>query len=255
MQFPFKIIESNYSTRSEFHVTDGYQPTHALFYLKKGSFVIETNEIKEKVSAGDCYILPDYIHYHRNVIEPIEFVYVKFTSNNVCPYKIEIPFGKINFTDKQRFVSNITNLENLLSRDDAISTGYREHLLLDILFQIYSQSHPKGNNYEETTCSDTLVNSAIAYIDENLSGKILIEQICHSIGTNASTLNFKFRRELNLSVLQYITEQRIKKARKLLIGTSYSISKIAERCGFENMYYFSNKFKKIQGVSPSNYRR
>lgn len=255
MQFPFKIIESKYSTRSEFHATEGYQPTHALFYLKKGSFVIETNEVKEKVSAGDCYILPDYIHYRRNIIEPIEFVYVKFASNNICPYKIEIPFGKIKFADKQRFISNITNLENLLSKNDAISAGYREHLLLDILFHIYSENHPKGNNYEKANCSDMLVNSAITYIENNLSGKILIEQICRNIGTNASTLNFKFRREFNLSILQYITLQRIKKARKLLIGTSYSISEIAQRCGFENLYYFSNKFKKVQGVSPSAYRK
>ena len=255
MQFPFKIIESKYTSRNEFHMTDGCQPTNALFFLKKGSFSIQINDNREKISEGDCYIIPDYVYHHRNVIEPIEFVYVKFVCNTACPYKIEIPFGKINFLDKQRFTSNITNLENLLSKDDSISAGYREHLLLDILFQIYSESHPKGNNYEEETCSDTLVNSAIAYINENLSDKILIDQICRSIGTNASTLNFKFRRELNLSILQYISEQRIKKARKLLIGTSYSISEIAERCGFENMYYFSNKFKKIQGVSPSAYRK
>lgn len=255
MHFPFKIIESKYSSRSEFRLTDGHQPTHALFYLKKGSFSIEINGKKEKISTGDCYILPDYVQHLRNVIEPIEFVYVQFTDNPVCPYKMEIPFGKANFIDKQRFISNMTSFEKLLLMDDALSAGFREHLLLDILFQIHSESNPESTFQENPVSHDILVNYAIDYIKRNLTNKILIEEICRSIGTNPSTLNFKFRREFNLSVGQYITNERIKKARKLLIGTSYSISEIAVQCGFQDVYYFSNAFKKVQGVSPSLYRK
>ncbi len=255
MKFPFKIIESRYSKRDEFHTTDGFQPTHALFYLKKGSFVIEIDGIKEKVSAGDCYILFDYIHYHRKVIEPIEFIYVKFVANTACSYKMEIPFGKVNLTDKHRFISNIKRLEILLSKDDALSAGYREHLLLDILFQIHSQTHPESISKQKPIHRDILVNYAVEYIERNLNNKILIDQICRSIGTNASTLNFKFRREFNLSVGQYIVGERVKRARSLLTGTSYSITEIAARCGFQDVYYFSNVFKKLQGVSPSAYRK
>lgn len=255
MKFPFKFIELKYTDRSEFHATEGCQPTHALFYLKKGRFRIEINGKKEIVSTGDCYILPDYIHYHRNVIEPIEFVYVKFTTNPTCPYIMEIPFGKATFKDKQRFISNITALEELLSKEDSLSAGYCEHLLLDILFQIYFENRPEHTLNENSLSHDPLVSSAIAYIEKHLTDKILVEQICRSIGTNASTLNFKFRREFNMSTGQYIVSERIKKARKLLIGTSYSISEIAVRCGFEDIYYFSNTFKKIQGVSPSEYRK
>lgn len=255
MHFPFKIIESTYSSRNEFHMTDGYQPTHSLFYLKKGSFIIQVDNKKETVSAGDCYILFDYIHHRRNVIEPIEFVYVKFAENPICPYKMEIPFGKVNFIDKDRFTANITNLEKLLSKEDSLSSGYREHLLLDILFQIHSESHPQSTLIENTNSRDIVVNQAVGYIKENLTKKILIDEICHYIGTNTSTLNFKFRREFNLSVGQYIVEERIKKAKKLLVGTSYSITEIANRCGFQDVYYFSNVFKKIQGVSPSEYRK
>ena len=45
MQFPFKIIESRISRRNEFDMKDGFQPTHALFYLKKGRFEIEIDGI------------------------------------------------------------------------------------------------------------------------------------------------------------------------------------------------------------------
>ena len=243
MKFPFKFIELKYTDRREFHATEGCQPTHALFYLKKGRFKIEINGKKEIVSTGDCYILPDYIHYRRNVIEPIEFVYVKFASNLICPYNMDIPLGKVDFIDKQRFISNITALEAMLSKDDSLSAGYCEHLLLDILFQIYFENRPEHTLNEDSVCHDPIVSNAITYINKNLAKKILIDEICRSIGTNASTLNFKFRREFNQSTGQYIVRQRINKACKLLISTSYSVSEIAERCGFEDIYYFSNTFK------------
>ena len=255
MQFPFTVIQSITTTRSEFHVTDGHQPTHALFYLKSGSFEIRTNGTSQRISKGECYILPDFVYYHRKVIEPIEFLYVKFTVNEKCPYTMEIPFGKVTVLDHDRFLSSITALEQIIAADSTLCRGYREHLLLDILFQIHFEGHPEGISDENQNCADPLVNAAISYINENLTQKILIDQICHHIGTNPSTLNFKFRRELNCSVGQYLIDQRLKKARKLLLGTSYPVGEIARRCGFENVYCFSNTFKKKLGLSPSEYRK
>lgn len=255
MEFPFTVIESSTTSRSEFYMTDGYQPTHSLFYLKKGVFEIEVNGTRQKISKGDCYILPDYVYNRRNVIEPIEFIYIKFAYNEKCPYTMEIPLGKISFIDKQRFHSIISAMEKMILAETPICKGYREHLLLDILFQIHFEHYPQTISFEAKKCHDKLVNSAAAFIGENLTEKLSIEQICRKIGTNPSTLNFKFRREFNLSIGQYIIDERIKKAKKLLVSTSYSIGEIAKRCGFDNVYYFSNCFKKNEGRTPSEYRK
>ena len=251
MQFPFKVIESTTATRDEFDMTDGYQPTHALFFLKKGAFEIEVNGVKQKINKGDCYILPDFVHHHRNVIEPIEFVYVKFCSNERCPYTMDIPVGKVNFVDENRFLTSIATLERIIMNEEAIYRGYRDHLLLDILFQIYHEHHFDGSDDQTHNCYDKIVNAAADYIDKNLTKKLCINEICHAVGTNPSTLNFKFRREFNRSVGNYVLYERIKKAKKLLIGSSYSIGEVARRCGFENLYYFSNAFKKVHGCAPS----
>lgn len=255
MEFPFVVIESSTTSRNEFYMTDGYQPTHALFYLKKGSFEIEINGSKQEVSKGDCYILPDFVYHRRKVIAPIEFIYIKFAFNEKCPYTMEIPLGKIVFLDEARFLSSITILERLITIPSPLHKGYREHLLLDILFQIYDEQHPAGTLFENPNCHDAVVGAAVTFIEENLTEKITVTQICHSIGTNPSTLNFKFRREFNCPVGQYILRERMKKAKKLLVSTSYSIGEIAKRCGFENVYYFSNSFRKHQGCTPTEYRK
>ena len=138
--------------------------------------------------------------------------------------------------------------------DDLLSVNYREHLLTDILFMIYYDQIENNSHPQEQTMKDFLVESAVTYISEHLRNKILIQDICNNVGTNMSTLNFRFRRIFNMSIGQYIINEKMKKARRLLTGTTYNITEIAERCGFENVYYFSNAFKKVHGISPAKYK-
>ena len=255
MHIPFKIIESKTTMRKEFDITDGCQPTHALFYLKEGNFIVEVDGSKEEFCAVDCVIFPDYIHFKRNVVNPIVFIYVRFAMNKECPFTFELPYGKIEFQNKSRFLTNIKAMEQLLDNDDALSVSYREHLLNDILYQIYFENNKNGKLNEERQYHDPLVILAVSYILENIDRKIMIQDICHAVHINSSTLNFKFRRETSMSIGQFVINERMKRARHLVAGTTYSLSEIATRCGFENVYYFSNSFKKIYGVSPSAYRK
>ena len=234
---------------------DGCQPTHALFFLKQGQFTVEIDGMQQEIVAGDCVIWPDYVHFRRYVVDPIVFVYIKFAPNPKCPFSFELPHGKVAVNDPERLRSSIAQLELLLDRDEPIAAGMREHLLMDILFQIYLEQHPAGTPLPDAPHRDLLVAAADAYIDEHLAHKITIGEICRAVNTNASTLNFKFRRETGRSIGQYITDVRMKRARHLLIGSTYPLAEIAVRCGFDNGYYFSNAFKKYYGVSPSAYRK
>ncbi len=253
MKYPYKVIESKISRRNQFDVTDGYQPTHSLFYLKKGNFDIEINGVSERLNEGECFLLPDYIPFRRNVLNPIEFVYIKFADDKSCNYTFEIPYGKIVPKDKKRFNSSISAIEQIIYQNDIISAAYREHLLMDILFQLHLEHTDSAVISDTVKSHDKTVIKAVKYIREQISSKISIDDICRNIGTNQSTLNFKFRREFGISVGQYITNERLNIAKRLLVSTTYSITEIASRCGFENVYYFSNTFKKHVGCSPKKY--
>jgi len=54
--------------------------------------------------------------------------------------------------------------------------------------------------------------------------------------------------------VKYVTKLKIEHACELLQIQSYNISEVAALCGFENLYYFSNVFKKIKGISPKLYK-
>ena len=259
MEFPYKIIEGRMARRDEFDMTDGCQPTWAFFHIKKGRFRLCLDGEDTVVNEGETVILPDYLRFTRSVLEPIEFVYIKFRLVESCQYALSLPFGKAEPLDKVRFISSVLAYEKLIDRNDLRSRSYREHLFSDILFQLYMEHNPqagddfyKDENLENSR--DRLVLAAAEYIRSNIRDKLSLDDVCHALGTNQSTLNFRFRRELDCSVGEFIIFARMRHAKRLLIGTNYTIGAIAARCGYENIYYFSRAFKKEVGCSPSEFR-
>ncbi|MBQ9783063.1 MAG: helix-turn-helix transcriptional regulator [Clostridia bacterium] len=260
METPFEFIECKLARREEFDITDGRHPTYALLYLKEGSFRLRMDGTETVFHAGDCVIFSDDIDFSRSVLTPISFVYLKFRVNTKCSFTLPFTSGRVTFQNQQRFLDNIHAYEATMDSVDARSLYYKQHLLEDILLQIFTEQNPSAaGGFSERAgnpamCHDAIVCAAVAYIQSHLSEKISIAALCHQAGTNPSTLNFKFRRELGCSTGTYITEERMRLGRRLLAGTSFSVGEIAARCGYDNIYYFSTAFRKQAGLSPTAFR-
>ncbi len=67
-------------------------------------------------------------------------------------------------------------------------------------------------------------------------------------------LSKRFRSEVGMNMREYINQLRIREAKRLLLSTDFSISKIASDIGFDNISYFSTVFRKQCGVSPADWR-
>lgn len=257
MERPFIFIESKIACRNQFVMTAGRQPTFALLFIKEGRFSLDIDGRSETIGKGDCAIFSDDIDFFRSVIEPISFVYIKFRPNSKCPFALPIVSGKTVFRQTERFLDNIRRYEAIMESQDMRHAYLREHLLEDIFWQIFLESGGSAVDVADRTavCHDATVRAAAAYIREHLDEKLSVNAICHRIGTNPSTLNFKFRRELSTSVGAFVTEERMRLAKRLLVGTSYTIGAIATRCGYDNIYYFSTVFRQQHGESPSSFRQ
>lgn len=60
---------------------------------------------------------------------------------------------------------------------------------------------------------------------------------------------------MNCSIMDYLLQVRLSKARDLLLVSSHSIEEISEICGFSSVSYFRTSFKQIIGTSPLHYRK
>lgn len=82
-----------------------------------------------------------------------------------------------------------------------------------------------------------------------------IEDIAANLDMNASYIGSLFKKENHISIIKYLNTVRLNKARELLKHSDQKIADIALNCGFNDVYYFSKKYKAFFGYSPSNERQ
>lgn len=105
-------------------------------------------------------------------------------------------------------------------------------------------------------CPNASVASIIAYIDENYTHDITLEQLCMAAGgLSEQYLCRLFKQSTGLRPMEYMLRCRISAARAYLEKTDIPISEVAIRSGFNNTSYFYRNFRKFVGVSPLAYRQ
>lgn len=95
---------------------------------------------------------------------------------------------------------------------------------------------------------------ATQYIQKNIYNKITTTMIAKELGIIPEYLGKLFKKELNCTVPEYITRQKIFEAKKLLRFTDRTLSEISSLLCFSSQSYFQRQFKKIRGITPAEYR-
>ena len=93
------------------------------------------------------------------------------------------------------------------------------------------------------------------YVNGHLCESLSVGTLCRSLGVSKNALYERFRTAFGKTVGEYITEARLKKAKKLLCDSTLSIDSIAEQTGFASYTYFSRSFKKKYRLPPLAYRK
>lgn len=101
---------------------------------------------------------------------------------------------------------------------------------------------------------DPRIAKALHYIEAHLSDPLPIAGLAEYCGLSASRFAHLFRAETGSSPQRYVETRRMERARNLLGYTSMSVTEVARACGFEDAFYFSSRFKRFAGASPSRFR-
>lgn len=116
--------------------------------------------------------------------------------------------------------------------------------------QIFDILHSKKLDRNEQ-----LVQKIKTYIRDHISESLTLTTISRIVNYNEAYISRLFKQINGMGISEYISLERINKAKDLLVTTSDSMQNIAAATGFDTAQYFSLVFKKTTGVSPSEYRR
>ncbi len=128
-----------------------------------------------------------------------------------------------------------------------------ELLILSLMTAESTERQKRVESYALHLQRKTLTADIKAYLQENLGNKILLRDISRHVSYSPSSIKRIFHEETGCSIMQYVTDLRIHRAKELL-HHPMPITEIAAMVGFDTVNYFSTVFKKETGMTPSAFR-
>ncbi|GGC64246.1 hypothetical protein GCM10011400_60210 [Paraburkholderia caffeinilytica] len=104
------------------------------------------------------------------------------------------------------------------------------------------------------TGDSVIVRAAIRHLSQSLNNPPSVEQLARLVGTNEKRLSRAFRDNLGRTVFEYLRDERLRIAQRLLSSTPLSIASIADEIGFSSAANFATAFRERFGTTPSSYR-
>ena len=252
--------------------------------IAKPSMINDGYQSYQKVAAcrffcGDVRILtPGYIRSHRRWIEPdvirettlqiqglikkdflnpeldnlLRSLYLEIIKPSMSYMLYHITNESILIQlESEKVAKNILDdMNDPLAIINAKYSSIEESLLrmLNCIASIRRQlsiKHAIGKRVQET----------VNILDTEYAKDISLRSLTHRLSISQTQLSADFRREIGMSIKQYLIELRIRNAKKLLLSTDLPVNNIAEKVGFMDSRNFSKSFKKHTGLSPREYRR
>ena len=123
------------------------------------------------------------------------------------------------------------------------------------LFRTVSDFSPitKEVSFDESDVAEKIARVR-RYIDCNLLNKVTLDEISSYAGMNRTYFCLFFKRHFGMGLTDYLNTHRMTKASSMLGGGSVNVSDVARQCGFPNVTYFNRVFRKVYGMSPTEYR-
>lgn len=166
--------------------------------------------------------------------------YIKFILNEIIEVIIKLygydVYTEVELEFKQEKINQLSNLNKLV-----------EHIN-NILENVYRIKKV------QTIDDLDIVKKVKEYIDYNYNNDINVRDLADKFNLNYSYLSASFTKEVGISIVSYVTELRIKEAKKLLCDSNANITTIAETVGYSDLQYFYRVFKKNTGKTPLAYK-
>ena len=230
----------NVSPKRISSIEEAYIPYFDFTFVLKGEMRYSVDGKDYTLSANDAILIRPGSLRKRYATEPG----AKYVSYNFTVFDdADIP--------QKTYLKNIISqdIKTLVSVFSAshISTIYssREkviNLLNYILFEI--------KDILELESSNKHIIGIIKHIDEHISEPITLSKISSHMNLSKEYISYIFKKETGKTVTEYINERKLFIAKKMILETSYPLTYISERVGYENYSYFSRLFKNKFGVSP-----
>ncbi len=248
-----------------FEVPTHRQPCYEISYIFSGRGIFEHNGIKTEVSAGDIIITPATATHaiYASESEALYYSYTGFNLGGEGESALPQSIIELFSTEKQTVFRDSVGIYDYFKHcmDEFYRTGEPDLLLIEsYLLQIVlltaraEKSTEVGFNYRAADESPgRIVYLIMKYVERNIEKPITVGGIADSLGYSTYHISHLFKAKMKLTLKDYIAEQKIKEAKRLIGRGGITLTEISDRLGYTCIQSFSRSFKNKTGLSPTSY--
>lgn len=213
--------------------------------------IVESGQKYEKL-ANALYTADE-----KNMIEEREHLFDLLSGGNFQNVHIDVygallAIGKRFSSDNGSFTEVFGQRYDYLSKVSRIEDFRSLKLWLTNYFTWIMNYSASKLNVAET---DIMIRAKRYLADRFENPDLTLAEAAEYIGLNEKYFSNRFTKETGETFSSYLTGLRMQKARELLKTTSFKVYEIAEMSGYHNVEHFNRMFKKINGVSPAQFRK
>ena len=246
------------------------QQSYELSYIIKGRGKRVLGETCDSFSAGEVVLVPPGVK-HQWVFDPAD------VDEDGCIENITFFFSRVFLEHlSESFPAVAPSILRLLETSEAVlfQGDTREQLGLHLermclsdeweriphilsMIRFISETNDaiplsrpgRGHSPEER------MEKVRVYLACNYYRKVSLEELASYAGMNRTSFCQYFKRMTGKTYVQWLTDFRLEKAKEMLLQKEFTVSEIADACGFDSLPHFTRTFTRCMGLSPSAYRK
>lgn len=230
---------------------------NVLIFITEGTLFINSNHKNFEVSKNQFIFLKSgEEHYgYKESSGVLKYYWVHFKNN---PEEISATANLPYEFPESGTIKNPARLIFLFKQlmDFSLDNEFYNKKVLDyslsVLMMELCQSC-KNINIEKDKKLNPVINDVCNWIKYNFQKDFSVDDLALEFGLQNSYLSKIFKQNTGKSIIQFTTEIRISAAKSLL--QTFSIKETAYSCGFDDEKYFMKVFKKIEGITPTQYKQ
>lgn len=234
-------------------------PSFLFFVVEDGSGFLEYGDETHQLNAGDCVFLDCRKSYAQHSSEDLWTLrWVHFYGSNMGGIydKYLERGGRVCFhpKDMDTYGVILQRIYDVASKNSYIRDMEIFEQLASLLTLLMAQSWSanKGNSISTKKRDMTNIKE---YLENNYKTRITLDMLAEEFYINKFYMTRLFKEQYGVSVNNYLLQVRVTHAKQLLRFSDYSVERIGQECGMEDANYFSRMFKKVEGMTPGEFRR
>lgn len=253
--------ETFYFNKSENKIgsqcTRHYHSSFEIYYLKSGVCNYFIDNRSYEIKEGDLVLIPEgVIHKTNYPCVPHTRMLINCSSDYVPESVSELIPSMTYIYRNSHITTQIEIILEKIAEEYGRDDPFRDESLRCLTFELFFLLARNTNKRTVVNAGSVFIEDTVKYIQKNYMNEITLADMAKRHAVSAEHLSRTFKKETGFGFSEYLTLVRLQKAEYMLKNEpGKTICEISYACGFNDSNYFSDKFKKAYGFSPSRAKK